>query len=156
MTYKIFDLLQSLIDIENMSLKLYLKIEEHFKNESQEINILAKTIAKQEQKHIEYYESLSSSLKGKLDDSIDFYLYDKISGLLFEFKKNIKIPEVNTPRHLIEFAIEFERNNVALLLNIQGRLLQNINDVNNRIYRVISIIIREEEEHENMFRKLLE
>ncbi|APM37879.1 ferritin family protein [Clostridium kluyveri] len=155
MTYKIFDLLQSFIDIENMSLKLYLKIEEHFKNESQEISILAKTIAKQEQKHIEYYESLSSSLKGKLDDSIDFYLYDKISGLLFEFKKNIKIPEVNTSRYLIEFAIEFERNNVALLLNIQGRLLQNINDVNNRIYRVISIIIREEEEHENMFRKLL-
>lgn len=66
MTYKIFDLLQSFIDIENMSLKLYLKIEEHFKNESQEISILAKTIAKQEQKHIEYYESLSSSLKGKL------------------------------------------------------------------------------------------
>lgn len=155
MSYKIFDLIQNLIDIENISLKLYLKIEENFKNKSQEISILAKAIAKQEQKHIEYYENLSQSLKGNLDDSIDFYLYDKISGLLFEFKKNIKIPEVNTPRYLVEFAIEFERNNVALLLNIQGRLLQNINDINNKIYKVLSIIIKEEEEHENMFGNLL-
>ncbi|WP_333861382.1 ferritin family protein [Clostridium sp.] len=155
MSYKIFDLIQSLIDIENISLKLYSKIERNFKNESPKISILAKTIAKQEQKHIEYYENLSQSLKGKLDDSIDFYFYDKISGLLFEFKKNIKIPKVNTPRSLVEFAIEFERNNVALLLNIQGRLLQNINDINNRIYKVISIIIKEEKEHENMFLGLL-
>lgn len=155
MNYTILDILEKLINIEEDALKIYIQIAEAAKNNSLRISIVAKTIAKQEQKHIEYYKNLMHDLDGKLTETIDFYLYDKAAKLLFEFINNIQLPQINSVKQLLKFALEFERSNIGLLLDIQGRLLGKIDDVDNDIYKVISIIIKEEHEHEKVFLDLL-
>lgn len=155
MAYTIFDLIQKLIDIEKDALEIYKKIEEKSQNESKVICIVARAIEKEEQKHIEYYEKLKSDLKEELKESIEFYLYDKVAKLLFEFRSRIQLPQINNVQDLIKYSLEFEKNNIGLLLDIQGRLLEKMDDVNNNIYKVISTIIDEEKKHEKMFEQLL-
>ena len=155
MTYTILDILEKLINIEEDALKIYIQIAETAKNDSLKISIVAKTIAKQEEKHIEYYKNLIHDLDGKLTEAIDFYLYDKAAKLLFEFINNIQLPQVNNVKQLLKFALEFEKSNIGLLLDIQGRLVGKIEDVDNDIYKIISMIIKEEQKHEKMFLNLL-
>lgn len=155
MNYTLSDLIQKLIDIEKTALDIYRKIGDRSKSESKVINIIARAIEKEEQKHIEYYENLKNNLSDELNETIDFYLYDRVSKLLFEFKSRIHIPQINNVQDLIKFSLEFEKNNIALLLDIQGRLLEKMDDVNNNMYKVISRIIKEEEKHEKMFEQLL-
>lgn len=155
MKYTILDIIQNLINIEKEISNIFCKIKENTKGFSMKISLLAKTIEKQEKKHVEYYENLIHTLKGKLDETIDFYLYDKVSKLLHEYKTHIQIPEVNTAKDIIEFAIELEKSNIGLLLDIQGRLVLNTDDVYKAVYKVISVIVNEEREHEKMFQKLL-
>ncbi|MBV7271750.1 ferritin family protein [Clostridium thailandense] len=155
MNYTILDILEKLINIEEDALKIYIQISETAQNNSLRISVVAKTIAKQEQKHIQYYKNLMHAWDDKLTEPIDFYLYDKAAKLLFEFINNIQLPQINSVKQLLRFALEFERSNIGLLLDIQGRLLEKIDDVNNDIYKVISIIIKEEQEHEKVFMDLL-
>lgn len=155
MAYTIFDLIQKLIDIEKDALEIYKKIEKKSKNESQVIGIVARAIEKEEQKHIEYYEKLKSDLNEELNESIDFYLYDRVAKLLFEFRSRIQLPKIDNVQDLIKYSLEFEKNNIGLLLDIQGRLLEKMDDVNNNVYKVISTIIEEEKKHEKMFEQLL-
>lgn len=155
MAYTIFDLIEKLIDIEKDALEIYKKIEKKSKNKSQVISIVARAIEKEEQKHIKYYEKLKSDLNEELNESIDFYLYDRVAKLLFEFRSRIQLPEIDNVQDLIKYSLEFEKNNIGLLLDIQGRLLEKIDDVNNNVYKVISTIIEEEKKHEKMFEQLL-
>lgn len=155
MNYTSSDLIDKLINIEHIALEIYIKIEEKYRAESQLIGIVVRAIEKQEEKHIEYYENLKNDLEGRVKDSIDFHLYDKVSNLLFEFKNQMQLPELDNVQDLVGFALKFEKNNIALLLDVQGRLLEKMDDVNNIIYNVISKIISEEEEHEKMFEQLI-
>lgn len=155
MNYTISDLIQKLIDIEKDFYDVYVKIEEQFENKSQLIYAVTRAIGKQEKKHIEYYEKLKRNLIGGLNEPIEFYLYDKVAKLLFEFKMNIKFPEIENVQDLIRYAIEFKKNNIGLLLDIQGRLLEKMDDINNNIYKVLTMIIKKEEKHEKMFESLL-
>jgi rubrerythrin len=153
--YTLSDLIQKLIDIEKAALDIYIKIGERSKNESKVINIIARAIEKEEKKHIEYYEDLKNNLSDELNEIIDFYLYDRVAKLLFEFKSRICIPQISNVQDLIRYSLEFEKSNIGLLLDIQGRLLEKMDDVNNNIYKVISKIINEEEKHKKMFEQLL-
>lgn len=155
MAYTIFDLIQKLIDIEKDALEIYKKIEEKAKDESKVICIVARAIEKEEQKHIEYYEKLRNNLREELDEAIDFYLYDRVAKLLFEFRSRMQLPKIDNVQDLIRYSLEFEKNNIGLLLDIQGRLLEKMDDVNNNVYKVITKIIEEEKKHEKMFEQLL-
>lgn len=156
MGYTIYDLIEKLIDIEKSALQLYIKIEEEYRTKSRSISIVTKAIAKQEEKHIEYYEKLKIDLeKDMKNENIEVYLYDKVAKLLIEFKMYIDIPKIDVVQDLIKYSLEFEKNNIALLLDIQGRLLEKKDDVNNNVYKVISNIINEEREHKKMFEALI-
>lgn len=155
MNYTFSDLIQKLIDIEKDFFNIYVMLEETFKNNSSTIYAVIKVIKKREKGHIEYYEKLKSSLTDESDETIEFYLYDRISKLLSEFKQNIKLPEVKNVQSLIKYTVDFKMDNIGLLVDIQGRLLEKIDDVNNNIYKVLSQVIKDEEKHEKMFEKLL-
>lgn len=49
---------------------------------------------------------------------------------------------------LIKYALEFEKKNIALLLDIQGRLVIDLQDAAKARYEGISKLIEEEREHE--------
>lgn len=156
MNYTIYDLIERLIDIENNALEVYKKIEENAKEKnSKNIEIITRVIRKEEIKHIKYYERLKEKFNYELNDTIDFYLYDKVVKLLYEFKSQIRIPHVDNVQDLIKYSLEFEKNSISLLLDIRGRLFGNLNDVNNNVYKIISNIIEEERRHEKMFSDLV-
>ncbi|MFW2504675.1 rubrerythrin family protein [Clostridium diolis] len=156
MNYTIYDLIERLIDIENNALEVYKKIEENAKEKnSKNIEIITRVIRKEEIKHIKYYERLKEKFNYELNDTIDFYLYDKVVKLLYEFKSQIRIPHVDNVQDLIKYSLEFEKNSISLLLDTRGRLLGNLNDVNNNVYKIISNIIEEERRHEKMFSDLV-
>lgn len=156
MNYTIYDLIERLIDIEKNALEVYKKIEENAKEKnSKNIEIITRVIRKEEIKHIKYYERLKEKFNYELNDTIDFYLYDKVVKLLYEFKNQIRIPHVDNVQDLIKYSLGFEKNSISLLLDIQGRLLGNLNDVNNNVYKIISNIIEEERRHEKMFSDLV-
>jgi hypothetical protein len=156
MNYTLSDLLEKLIDIEKTALEIHTKIEEISKiNNTKVIGIITRAIKKEEIKHTKYYEELKGELNDELNEIIDFYLYDKVAKLLFEFKNQIRLPQIDNVQDLIKYSLELEKSNIGLLLDIQGRLLGSLNDVNNNVYKVISEIIEEEKRHERMFGKLI-
>lgn len=156
MNYTIYDLIERFIDIEKNTLDVYKKIEENAKEKnSKNIEIITRVIRKEEIKHIKYYEQLKEKFNYELNDTIDFYLYDKVVKLLYEFKSQIRIPHIDNAQDLIKYSLEFEKNSISLLLDIQGRLLGNLNDVYNNVYKIISNIIEEERRHEKMFSDLV-
>lgn len=155
MNYTLSDLIQKLIDIEKDFFNIYVMLEEIFKNNSLAIYAVIKVIRRREKRNIEYYEKLKSTLTDESDETIEFYLYDRISKLLSEFKHNIKLPEIKNTQGLIKYTVEFKRDNIGLLVDVQGRLLEKIDDVNNNIYKILSQVIKDEEKQEKMFEKLL-
>jgi len=156
MNYTVLDLIEKLIDIEKNALEIYTKIEEMSKGKKlKAVNIFVQAIKTEELKHIKYYESLKENLKDELKETIDFFLYDKAAKVLYEFKNQIRVPQIDNVQDLIKYALDFEKSNVGILLDIQGKLFENFNDVNNNVYKVISRIISEEKEHEKMFAQLV-
>jgi SepF-like predicted cell division protein (DUF552 family) len=155
LNYTLSDLIQKLIDIEKDFFNIYVILEEKSNNKSSAIYAVIKAIKKREKDHIKYYEKLKDDLTNELNETIEFYLYDKISKLLSEFKLYIHLPEIKSVQDLIKYTVEFKRDNIGLLLDIQGRLLEKIDDVNSNVYRILSQIIKDEEKQEKMFEKLL-
>lgn len=155
MNYTISDLIQKIIDIEKDVLEIYKEIQCMFENKSKVIGIIARAIEKEEQAHISYYEKLKEELQGDLDEVIDFYLYDKVAKLIYEFRSHLLLPKVGKVQDLIEYTIELKKNIISLLIDVQGRLLEKLDDINNNIYKVMSRIIKEEEKHEKMFEQLV-
>lgn len=156
MDYRLSDLIEKLINIEENALELYGEIQKSLKNQSNKvISIIIDAIRKEELKHIKYYKELKIEVENSINENIDFYLYDKVAKILFEFKNQNIVPQINNVQELIKFAFEFEKNNIALLINIQGRLIQKEDDINKYTYKILDKIIKEEEKHEKMFEKLI-
>ncbi|OPJ62304.1 rubrerythrin family protein [Clostridium chromiireducens] len=155
MNYMISDLIQKIIDIERDILKIYKEIQCMFENKPKVVGIIARAIEKEEQAHIGYYERLKEELQGDLNEVIDFYLYDKVSKLIYEFRSHLLVPKIDNVQDLIEYIVELKKNIISLLIDVQGRLLEKLDDINNNIYKVMSRIIKEEEKHEKMFEQLV-
>lgn len=145
--YTICDVIEKLILIEQDAKKMYFRIADKSKNYIM-LNAMAKTLANEEAKHINFYEGLKNNLKDEENIEIDVFLYDKVVKLLYEFRSNIIEREFQDVQELIKHAWEFEKKNTALLLDIQGRLVLNLQDASKVSYGVISKLIEEEKEHE--------
>lgn len=145
--YTICDLIEILILIEKDAKKMYSRIADKSKNYIM-LNAMAKTLAKEEAKHVKFYENLKNDLKDEENIEIDIFLYDKVAKLLYEFRSNVIEKEFQDTQELIKYALEFEKKNVALLIDIQGRLVLNLKDAYKASYEVISKLIKEEKEHE--------
>lgn len=145
--YTICDLIEILILIEKDAKKMYSRIADKSKNYIM-LNAMAKTLANEEAKHVKLYENLKNDLKDEENIEIDVFLYDKVAKLLYEFRSNVIEKEFQDTQKLIKYALEFEKKNVALLLDIQGKLVLNLKDVYKVSYEVISKLIKEEKEHE--------
>jgi rubrerythrin len=146
--YTINDIIEKLILIEQDSMKLYSNIADKSKSPNLMLSIMAKALAKEELRHIQYYESLKKEIRDEEDMQIDFFLYDRVAKLLNEFRHKIILLEPKHVQELIKYALEFEKKNIALLLDIQGRLVVDLQDVAKSTYEIISKLIEEEREHE--------
>lgn len=155
MAYRISDLIEKLITIEESAEQLYSSIEKFYKESNPAVSMVAKTLAKEEKRHILYYKAVKRDVEKKNNEEIDFFLYDKAVKQLYEFGKYLQIPKLNNVRDLVMFAVEFEKNNVGLLLDIQGKLVEKLEDVNNEVYEVLTRIIKEEQKHEKTLEQFI-
>ncbi len=152
--YTVVDVIDKLIDIEQMGSEIYKKIADDFPEVSS-FKILALSLSKEEKRHRDYYKNLKENIKDKEDIEIDFHAYDKISKLLIEFKQSYRALNENNVQELLKFALNFEKDNLALLLNIKGRLVKSESDIKKMSYEVLCGIIKEEETHIRDIEKLM-
>ncbi|MGO5093770.1 hypothetical protein [Clostridium sp. LCP25S3_F10] len=145
MGYTIIDIIDNLIYIEKKGYNMFKEISKSCKDSK--VSIVAKTIANQENKHIQYYENLKENIETLDKEDIDFFIYDKVSARIQQFKFNMNITEMTNIKELINFSIDFEKENLALLIDIQGQLIRKETDTNMLTYNVIEKIINEEKKH---------
>ncbi|ACO85880.1 hypothetical protein RSJ21_06550 [Clostridium botulinum] len=150
MAYTIIDIINNLIDIEKKGFSMFREISNNCKN--LRVSIVSKTISNQEKKHIQYYENLKKDIDALDKEDIDFSIYDKISSRMQQFKVSITIPIVTDTKKLINFARELSKENLALLIYIQGQLIRKEIDTNMLAYNVMGKIIEEQEKYSKSLR----
>jgi rubrerythrin len=154
--YTVGDIIEKLILIEEAGMKVYKTIAEKYRSTHPSISIVANTLYKEEKKHIDYYEAIRRDIEKYKNEEIEFYLYDKAAKLLYEYMQRVQVPELRNVRELLDYAITFEKNNIGLLLDIQGRLVQSPQDIVKFSYEIITRMIEEEKSHEKQLQKILQ
>lgn len=147
MTYTILDLLDQLILLEENGKKMYQHMVE-INTTNNKIQMISKILAKEEERHIECYKELKDQMKDASEE-IDFDIYDKIYSLIHKFKLYMTPTDTQDRNRLLEFALDFEKQNVALLIDIQGRMVRKEKDSQTYVYKALSEIIEEEKNHVN-------
>ncbi|WP_434303614.1 hypothetical protein [Clostridium botulinum] len=145
MAYTIIDIIDNLIDIEKKGFSIFREISNNCKDPR--VSIVSKTISNQEKKHTQYYENLKKDIDALDKEDIDFSVYDKISSRMQQFKTSRTVPVVTDIKELINFARDSSKENLALLVDIQGQLIRKEIDTNMLAYNIIGKIIKEQEKH---------
>ncbi|APH18646.1 hypothetical protein [Clostridium botulinum] len=152
MAYTIIDIINNLIDIEKKSFSIFREISNNC--EDLRISIVSKTIANQERKYTQYYENLKKDIDVLDKEDIDFSIYDRISSRMQQFKISITMPVVTDIKKLINFARELSKENLALLIYIQGQLIRKETDTNMLAYNIMGKIIEEQEKYSKSLKAL--
>lgn len=140
MGYTIIDILDKAIDIAYRRQKLYIEISNQ-PYQLPVVKILSKVLADSVNKMLIYYKKL----KEEVDDNveiIDFVIYDKVSFLISEYNLRMHTTDVKTPKEFICFSIDFEKEILALFLDIQGRLVNDSNNTTSITYTILTDIIK--------------
>ncbi|AKA68588.1 hypothetical protein [Clostridium scatologenes] len=148
MNYTIKDVLDKLIEIEiNMS-----SIYEHISNlqfdeEYMNLKTLAKVMCNEERRHVVYFKQIKNDISADENIEIDFLTYDKISTLIYEFTNKIREFNKYSVKEFLKDIFNFEKENVALLIYIKGKIAKNSLTINSTNYKILSKLIDEENKH---------
>ena len=154
MSYSIIDIVDKAIKIEEK--RIFLINELINENENlPTINLLGKVFEKESRKMIDYYRSIELELNDSDVEEIDFRTYDKISFLINEFFNKMFIPIVENPKEYMNYALELAGDELALFIEIQGRLVNNDNKSSGITYNILSSIILKLEQQVNNIKKVL-
>ena len=141
MGYSIVDIIDKSITIANKRKELYSEIsmQNHL---PPSVLILCKVLASNVNKTILYYQKLKKEVKDDETEKIDFAIYDKISFLINQFNLRIYSTDATTPKDFLCFSLYFEKEILALFLDIQGRLVTHASDTNTKSYIILSDMIK--------------
>lgn len=104
--------------------------------------IMLKTVAHWINRDINFYDQILTTLDSNSSDEIDFFIYDKIASLIYQYSETIKSnPKLSTKKEILDFAIEMEEGLEALYVNIQGRLIQEESDRETIAYKTLNTMI---------------
>lgn len=148
------------IDLINKIIFVAKKRKEMYKNISLEgsktfkVSLVANILTKDVEKTIEYYEQLKIEFENDIDE-IDFFVYDKIAFLVNVFQRRFINPDVKDIESLLEFSMDFEKQIVALFIDMQGRLLQKEEDSEMKAYKILSDIIKRKQKHIRNIQKFI-
>lgn len=140
MGYNIIDLINKAINIAIRKKTIYKSVGQ-LNHDIPSIEIMSKVLAKEIDKTIKYYEELKSELSGVKFEEIDFYIYDRQSFLIDEFNKKIYTTEINNIKEYLKFSLDLEKDGKSLLIDVQGRFVQNTSDTKTRTYKILSDMI---------------
>jgi hypothetical protein len=152
--YTIIDLIDKLSKIDEEQYYLYLSISENT-NIDNNLKIMAKVLFNEEKKHLLIFQELKENSSIYSDIEIDFATYDRSVELIYEFSKiKSRIPIINV-HELFKAALIFEKENLSLLLIVQGLLIKSYTDIESRNYIILSKIIEEEQKHIDSIESIL-
>jgi hypothetical protein len=107
------------------------------------LRMIVNVLIKSTENEILNYENLILGITDEMAEGLDFAFYDKISSLVNQFSRTIVGPSTNNRKDLIKFAIDQENSVLALILDIQGRLVMDNESYDNQAYKVLSEVIEE-------------
>lgn len=140
MAYNIIDIIDKAINIAINRKNIYEGIIKEKSNDSS-LKIISKALVIETEKTINYYISLKNELSDQLLDEIDFSIYDKMSFLINEFNKKKYLMEIHNPQEFFMFSYFMERDLYSLFIDIQGRFVNNTDDMNKKTYKILSDLI---------------
>ena len=146
MGYNVVDILDKAIKIANKRKSIFESIEKE-KCDITAMKVISKVLIKEVDRTIKYYEKLKEEVGDAEFEEIDFVIYDKISFLINEFSKRIYVPHVNNVREYLKFSIDLEKDNLSLLVDIQGRFVKSTSDIHTKTYEILSKLIDNIEKH---------
>lgn len=152
MSYNIVDLLKKLETLEENALQMYRDMASMKESQDVRLRTAAKILASEEERHVSLYRKLIEQAEQQPETEIDFFIYDKASSLVEGFRKRIVKPRIETVKELIRFAVEFEKENAALLIDIRGRMVKKEEDTINFNYLTLTELILEEQKHIDMLK----
>lgn len=147
MAYTVKDVLEKLIEIEKDMSSVYYNLSKTNNGKFESFKVLAKVMGKEEEKHSLYFKKIADNIGKNENIEIDFFTYDKISQRIYEFKNRINVPEVDKINNLIGFIMNFEKENLALLLDLRGKLIKNSEDDQKYNYKILSLLVNDEKKH---------
>lgn len=153
--YTLIDIIESFMDIEAMTRDFYKRIAECETEKLSSFKILAQALSKEENKHFQYYNKLKEEYLKKENIEIRIDAYDKISKMVIAFKNTPREINDNNIHEILDFALNFEKDSLALLLSIQGNLIKEEKDSLSNAYLGLSYIIKEEEKHVRDIEKII-
>ena len=140
MSYNIIDIVDKTIQIEEKRIIMINSIIDGTQGLSN-INVLGKVFEKESRKMISYYESIKNEIKNEEMEEIDFRTYDKIAFLINEFCDRMIMLKCKTPKEYLHQALNMAEDELALFIDIQGRLVNSsVNNVT-KTYEILSKII---------------
>lgn len=155
MSYTIVDLLKKLEKIEENAFNLYHSLASVEGKENIKFRTVVRILAGEEERHVKLYRKLIEQAERQPETEIDFSIYDKASSLVEEFKGRIVKPQVNSIQEIVKFALNFERENAALLIDIRGRMVKKEDDSVNFNYLTLTELIVEEQKHADALKLFL-
>jgi len=143
--YTILDILDKLIVLEEKGYKMYHTISLR-EDIDERIKMVARILADQESRHMQLYKKIKEITEERELPSIDFDIYDQASQLLSNFihPNALHIEDI---QQLLQFALDFEKQNLALVMSIQGILVRGLNANSSVTYNVLTEVIEEERKH---------
>ncbi len=146
MAYTIIDLIDKFILIERSGYEMFMRMAADEGTEER-IKTLARVFAKEEERHVETYTNLREEIAAEADIEIDLRIYDRVTKFIYEFINNNKAVSNLDIKGMLEFCLEFEKENLALVISVQGIFVNEKKGADNKCYNVLTEIIHEEEKH---------
>ena len=146
--YNIIDILDKLIVIEQKGHTIYKAISQK-ENVDEKIKVVARILADQETRHMASYKRIRklTAEEGEMP-AIDFDIYDQASQLISGYMSPPSVHMADI-QQLLKFALDFEKQGLALLMRIQGLLVRGKESEGSINYSVLTEIIEEEKKHIN-------
>lgn len=147
LAYNNIDLIDKMIYIGQKRKEIYIQIAND-NSQNKSINITIKTLLKNLDRNLIYYTKEKEYIEQKNSlEEIDFLLYDKILFLINKFKVRLVKPNVENVKSLLKFSISLENQVYALLIDIQGRVIEKEEDMETNTYIFLTKLIKEKEEY---------
>jgi hypothetical protein len=115
---------------------------------------ISKILVKELNKTIGFYEMLLKEVSDVEFEEIDFYTYDKMSSLISDFNNRVKTVDLNNGGDFWEYSLGLEKAVYSLLVDIQGRFINNTSDVHTKTYKILSEMITNKAEQIAMMEKV--
>ena len=141
MGYNILDIIDKAIKIENKK-KAIIKNVVADDNVIPAIVLMPKVLCHQMDEIIKYYEELKTEIMNTEFEEIDIRTYDKISFLMNEFNDKIYTQDIQNGKDYLKLSLKFAKDKYSLFLDIQGRLVKDMDDTNTKTYEILSKMIK--------------